>query len=296
MNIQYPFSQLILAGAKTAEVRDYPLGHRNIAVPGERMWLVETVGPECAPTKHAIIPGVDVGARPAHAHIVGVIEFSSSEPYECASAFHADAAAHCIREGGCYDWAGVGGRHRWRIAGVRRLAAPVATKTGMTGFGERSFAVTFLSPTARGTHPEAPSKGAGSAKGGRQEGKGAAREADDSRRREVEAEKARRMEIYEEVICGLLARKDYKGAAAVQKMKEEMSASTDGAGEAAVRRRREAEAEKAARVEKYEEEIRGLLARKDYAGAAAVQQKIRELSGKKDAAEEAPSACEAWSS
>ena len=258
------------------------------------MWLVETVGPECAPTKHAIIPGgVDVGARPAHAHIVGVIEFPSSEPYECVSAFHADAAAHCIREGGCYDWAGVGGRHRWRIAGVRRLAAPVATKTGMTGFGERSFAVTFLPPTARGTHPEAPSKGAGSAKGRRQEGEGAAREADDSRRREVEAEKARRMEIYEEEIRG---RGDYKGAAAIQKMKEEMSASTDGAGEAADRRRREAEAEKARRIETYEEEIRGLPARKDDAGTAAVQQKIRELSGKKDAAEEAPSACEAWSS
>ena len=100
-------------------------------------------------------------------------------------------------------------------------------------------------------------------------------EAADRRRREAEADKARRMEAYEEEIR------------AVQEMKEETSASTHGAGEAAVRRRREAEAEKAARVEKYEEEIRGLLARKDYEGAAAAQDKIEELSASADGAEEA---------
>ena len=83
------------------------------------------------------------------------------------------------------------------------------------------------------------------------------------------------MEKYEEEIRGLLARKDYEGAAAVQKMKEEMSASTDGAGEAADRRRREAEADKPRRIEAYKEELRGLLAREDYKGAAAVQQKIQ---------------------
>ena len=86
----------------------------------------------------------------------------------------------------------------------------------------------------------------------------------------------RRVEKYEEEIRGLVARKDYKGAAAVQEKIEELSASTDGAGEAADRRRREAEAEKAARVEKYQEDILVLVARQDYAGAAAVQ-KIGEL-------------------
>ena len=219
LNIQYPFSQLILAGVKTAEVRDYPLGHRNI-VPGERMWLLETGDPECAPTKHAIIPGVDVGARPEHTHIVGVIEFSSSEPYQSVSAFRADAAAHCIQEGGRYDRDGVGGRHRWRIAVVRRLAAPVAIEsTGMTGFGQRSFAVTFLSPTATGTHPEAPSLEAGSAKGQRQEGPAGSAAASSSASVQPQAADRSSAELYfEEQVgawCGLHALNHYLGGAYV---------------------------------------------------------------------------------
>ena len=44
LNINWPFSQLILAGVKTVEVRSYALGYKNIARPGVEMWLVETPG------------------------------------------------------------------------------------------------------------------------------------------------------------------------------------------------------------------------------------------------------------
>ena len=42
LNINWPFSQLILAGVKTIEVRAHALGHLNIAQPNAEMWLVET--------------------------------------------------------------------------------------------------------------------------------------------------------------------------------------------------------------------------------------------------------------
>ena len=62
LNIQYPFSQLILAGAKTIEARSYPLGHRNIARPGERLFVIETPGPG-----DALTDGVVLGPGPAEA-------------------------------------------------------------------------------------------------------------------------------------------------------------------------------------------------------------------------------------
>ena len=37
LNIQYPFSRLILLGAKSIEARRYALGHRNIACVGGRI-------------------------------------------------------------------------------------------------------------------------------------------------------------------------------------------------------------------------------------------------------------------
>ena len=50
LNIQWPFSQLILAGCKTAEVRGYDLGYKfpNV-LPGEEVWLIETLGTPAAP-------------------------------------------------------------------------------------------------------------------------------------------------------------------------------------------------------------------------------------------------------
>ena len=44
LNIQFPFSQLVLLGAKTIEARTYRLGKGNIAQAGEEMFLIETPG------------------------------------------------------------------------------------------------------------------------------------------------------------------------------------------------------------------------------------------------------------
>ena len=44
INIQYPFSRLILSGVKSVEARRYPLGHRNLAHKNEDLFLIETHG------------------------------------------------------------------------------------------------------------------------------------------------------------------------------------------------------------------------------------------------------------
>ena len=100
LNIQWPFSQLIMHGAKTTEARRYQLGHLNIAQAGENLWLVETPGPNVSATKNAVIGDVQVAPRPTKAQIIGTICFSHSTPYKSRAAFRKDVRSHCIKEGG----------------------------------------------------------------------------------------------------------------------------------------------------------------------------------------------------
>ncbi len=145
LNVQWPFSQLMLAGAKTCETRGYALGHRNIAWAGVEHWIVETRGPTAVASKNAVIGDAVVGARPVKTQIVGTVVFSASVPYADRHTFCLDAAAHRINAGGVYDWRGNGEMQAWRVASVRRLAHPVLVgTTGQTGFGPRSFDVIFL--------------------------------------------------------------------------------------------------------------------------------------------------------
>jgi hypothetical protein len=147
LNINWPFSQLILAGVKTVEVRTYALGHRNIAQPDVEMWLVETPAKANAISKGWVLPGGDaVAPRPKDAQIVGTVTFSRSDEYETPAAFRADRENHRIAQGGSYDWDGKGERHAWRVSAVRRLARPVPQPggKGTTGFTEnRPHTVSF---------------------------------------------------------------------------------------------------------------------------------------------------------
>ena len=42
LNVQYPWSRLIMAGRKTVEVRKYALGHYSCFSEGEQLFLIET--------------------------------------------------------------------------------------------------------------------------------------------------------------------------------------------------------------------------------------------------------------
>ena len=150
LNIQWPFSQLILAGIKTVEVRGYDLCYKYPNVlPGEEVWLIETPGPPKA-LKSAIGDRMDMGQRPKRAQIVGTVIFSNAEKYADVNAFRADARRHCIAECGDKDWNGTSGsRYAWQVEAVRSLVSPICDppKT-MTGIpNHTSYEVSFISPT-----------------------------------------------------------------------------------------------------------------------------------------------------
>ena len=100
LNINWPFSQLILAGVKTIETRTYALGHRNIAQPDVEMWLVETRAQEDALAKGWVLAGgAAVPPRPEEAQIVSTVTFSRSGEYERPAAFRSNRENHWVAKG-----------------------------------------------------------------------------------------------------------------------------------------------------------------------------------------------------
>ena len=147
LNIQWPFSQLLLMGAKTEEVREYDLGHRSICKADEEVWIVETKGPHAKARTNAISDGLELAPRPSAAQIVGTVSFSGAFPYRNIEDFASARERHRIAIDSKYDWDGSGSRFGWQVARVRKLAKPTAAEsTGMTGFGSRSFTVEFADP------------------------------------------------------------------------------------------------------------------------------------------------------
>ena len=145
LNIQWPFSQLVLAGAKSEEVREYCLGHRGIQFAGTETFLVETRGPTAAASRDAHIGEALIGPRPTGPQIVGTVTFSHSEAYPDRAAFSADAWSHRIRDDGAKAWDGSGRRFKWHVDSVRRFAEPISCKTGQTGWhAPRSFEVVLV--------------------------------------------------------------------------------------------------------------------------------------------------------
>jgi hypothetical protein len=139
-NIQWPFSQLILMGAKPEEVRGYDLDYRGIAKTDEEVWIVETKGPSTNASANAIVSGFKIVPRPSAAQIVGTVRSVSAYPFGSKQAFHDARDSHRIAVGSKFDWDGSGALYGWRVGSVRALAKAVPVgSTGQTGFGARSF-------------------------------------------------------------------------------------------------------------------------------------------------------------
>ncbi|CAJ1427843.1 unnamed protein product [Effrenium voratum] len=135
LHVQWPFSQLLLAGYKTQEVRGYALDHLNIAHANEEMWLVETRGGASTASYSACIPeGFHVPPRPKGAQIVGTIRFSEAVKLTDGISFAAARAAHCVRQGSKFDWCGTP-VFAWKVAAVRSLAYTVAAPEGRSQVG-----------------------------------------------------------------------------------------------------------------------------------------------------------------
>lgn len=142
LNIEHPFSQLILSGAKTIEARRYPLGHRNITHAGEEQFLIET------PSKTAnaaILGDAKINPSPRYAQVVGIVRFNTSTQYKGRASWRRDRLKHRITKDSKYDWAGAGEMHAWHVAEVRRFCKPVpAGLKTQTGYGTpRSLCIRF---------------------------------------------------------------------------------------------------------------------------------------------------------
>jgi len=123
LNVQWPFSQLLLLGLKRKEARKYALGNRGINV-GEEMWLLETRGDAGSDAKQlaqAEMSDEMIGPRPDKSHIIGTIMCSHSWPYCDRASSHGDVAAHRVKKGGRKYWSGEREMHGWSVRSVRAL-------------------------------------------------------------------------------------------------------------------------------------------------------------------------------
>lgn len=82
LNIQWPWSQLLLSGQKTIETRGYPIPEKYIGV---ELAIIETPGP-----RGKIEGGVD------KARIVGTITFGESFQYRTKSQWEKDVTRHMV--------------------------------------------------------------------------------------------------------------------------------------------------------------------------------------------------------
>ena len=154
INIQYPFSRLILFGVKTVEVRTYRLGDRNLGGVNEDLFLIETPGSRNL--KGALVDRrYPIGPPPSVAQVIGIVRFSSSEQYanmptskyQChMPSWNKHRSKHRIEEGGHYDWNRKDPRYAWYVDNVQPFSEPVpASEKDLWGFRRpRTLEVTLM--------------------------------------------------------------------------------------------------------------------------------------------------------
>ena len=133
INIQYPFSRLILSGVKTVEVRTYRLGDRNLGGVNEDLFLIETPGSRNL--KGALLDRrYPIGLPPSVAQVIGIVRFSSSEQYANKPtsryqwhmpSWNKHRSKHRIKEGGHYDWNRKDAMYAWHVDNVQSFSEPV---------------------------------------------------------------------------------------------------------------------------------------------------------------------------
>ncbi len=111
LNVQWPFSRLIMDGKKSVETRTYPLPkekeNREIAV-------IETPGPRGK--KEA---GID------KARIIGVVRFTDCFQYKSELQWNKDAKKHCVPlDDPNYKWGSSEEKWGWNLKIVKRFNTP----------------------------------------------------------------------------------------------------------------------------------------------------------------------------
>lgn len=114
INIQYPWSQLLLSGKKTVETRFYPIPKKYTNVP---LALIET-------------PGKSGNFQ---ARVVGIIRFERCYKYESERAFRSDESRHLLKNGADFDWETGKEKWAWCVLEVKSLptAIPAPKRRGI---------------------------------------------------------------------------------------------------------------------------------------------------------------------
>ena len=107
LEVQRPWSTLLLSGTKTVETRGYALPDALLARP---LTIVETEG--VAGTS-ALPDAVLAGAKDAA--VAGEVVFSSCFAYASRQAWLDDHSRHCVSPGGAYDWDGTAPLYGWVV-------------------------------------------------------------------------------------------------------------------------------------------------------------------------------------
>ena len=143
VNVQYPWSPLILAGVKAVEVRKYPLGRYPSFIAGQVLFLIETPGQgftqdaDCA---------IDVGAPPEKARVIGVVRISGCFQFVDLAEFDLFRDQTRITSGGRYDWLrlGDGPVSGWVVGNTKEAEPTPADSKTMLGWQRpRSLTVSF---------------------------------------------------------------------------------------------------------------------------------------------------------
>ena len=108
INIQYPWSQLLVSGEKTVETRGYPLPAKYA---GKPLAIIETPGPTKPRFK---------------ARIIGVITFSHSIQYKTYAEWDADRGRHRVPANDpAFRFRAGKKKYGWVVKEVTRLKTPV---------------------------------------------------------------------------------------------------------------------------------------------------------------------------
>jgi len=106
INIQYPYSQLLLDGKKTIETRTYPIPPKYIGVP---LLIIETPG--------------NIGKFKSR--IVGIITFRSCFKFASEKAFREQFERHRVTGDSPWFWNDKKGKWGWEISKLQKLPKPL---------------------------------------------------------------------------------------------------------------------------------------------------------------------------
>lgn len=107
INIQTPWSELLINGVKSVETRTYPLPEKYV---GEELALIETPG------RYGRFK----------ARIIGTITFSHSFKYPHQKAWQDDYNRHCVAvDDPIYNWKDDKPKYGWVVSKVTKFDKPV---------------------------------------------------------------------------------------------------------------------------------------------------------------------------